>query len=89
MLPFGNEINIELWYINEVLFNYTRLHASALNRAAAQTRVKAGVNPELFKGFNITVVPFATNPMKTISRMVPAKHPLRPSNSDPTADSKP
>ena len=63
--------------------------ARALNRQTDQTQVKAGVKPERFKVFNIITVLLDVNRMKAIARRVPAKHPLRPSNSDPTADSKP
>jgi hypothetical protein len=61
----------------------------ALNRQTAQTQVKAGVKPERFKVFNIIMVLLDIYRMKAIGRWVPAKHPLRPSNSDSTADSKP
>ena len=63
--------------------------ARALNRQTDQTQVKAGVKPERFKVFNIITVLLDVNRMKAIVRRVPAKHPLRPSNSDPTANSKP
>ena len=63
--------------------------ARALNRQTAQTQVKAGVKPERFKVFNIIKVLLDVNRMQAIARRVPAKHLLRPSNSDPTADSKP
>jgi hypothetical protein len=63
--------------------------ARALNRQTAQTQVKADVKPELLRAFNIIKVLLDVKRMKAISRRVPAKHPLRPSNSDPTADSKP
>jgi hypothetical protein len=63
--------------------------ARALNRQTAQTQVKAGVKPEPFKVFNITKMLLDVNRMQAIARRVPAKHPLKPSNSDPTADSKP
>jgi hypothetical protein len=61
----------------------------ALNRTTAQTQVLAEVKPELLRAFNIITVSLVINCMQKRSRMVPAKHPLRPSNSDPAADSKP
>jgi hypothetical protein len=61
----------------------------ALNRQTDQTQVKAGVKPERFKVFNIIKVLLNVNRLQAIARKVPAKHPLRPSNSDPTANSKP
>ena len=63
--------------------------ARALNRQTDQTQVKAGVKPERFKVFNIIKVLLDVNRMQATARRVPAKHPLRPSNSDPTANSKP
>jgi hypothetical protein len=63
--------------------------ARALNRQTAQTQVKAGVKPERFKVFNIIKVLLGVNRMQAIARKVPAKHPLRPSNSDPAANSTP
>ena len=61
----------------------------ALNRQTDQTQVKAGVQPERFKVFDIIKVLLDVNCLQAIARRVPAKHPLRPSNSDPTADSTP
>ena len=63
--------------------------ARALNRPTDQIQVKAGVKPEPFKVFNITKMLLDVNRMQAIARRVPAKHPLRPSNSDPTANSTP
>ena len=60
-----------------------------LNRQTDQTQFKAGVKPERFKVFNIIKVLLDVIRMQAIARRVPAKHPLRPSNSDPTANSKP
>ena len=60
--------------------------ARALNRQTAQTQIKAGVTPERLRAFNILTMVLAANRMKVISHRVPAKHPLRPSDSDPTAD---
>ena len=63
--------------------------ARALNRQTDQTQVKAGVKPERFKVFHIIKVVSDVNHLQEIARRVPAKHPLRPSNSDPTVNSTP
>jgi hypothetical protein len=48
-----------------------------------------GVKAERFKIFNIIKVLLDVNRMQSTAHRVPAKHPLRPSNSDPTANSTP
>ena len=60
--------------------------ARAFNRQTAQTQIKASVKPEHLMVFNIIKVLLDVNRMNAISRRVPAKHPLRPSDSDPTTD---
>ncbi len=70
----------------EAIYIYTRAPSRILNRSAAQTQVKAGVKPELGRSVNIITGAFVFRRLKTRPRKVPAKRPLRPSNSDPAAD---